>query len=153
MKLRYLFAGVGLLAVLAIGVMSQDRTAGSALQAELGSELYHDLGLNKLSADEATRLHDLWQRGPADSYLEITARTSMEKAGWRPILVLGAVSRQDTRKEWALFVREGYEVTRMEPFGSHDYLPMPGWHWAKNTLSSWKIMLPDGREASFSARQ
>ena len=139
------------LVTIAAGI-SQDRTPEpSALQAELGAELYNDLGLHKLSDDEAARLYEMWQRGPADSYLEITARRYIEEAGWRPVLVIGAVPQREDPDEWLLYVREGYEVISMEPFGSHDDLPMPGWHWAKSVLSSWNIMLPDSKVVHFSA--
>ena len=150
-KWTVLSAIVVLIAGLAIGVESQDRTTQSALQAELGAELYHDLGLHKLSEGEVSRLYDLWNRGPADSYLEITARAFIEKAGWRPVLVIGAVPQQDDPDEWYLYIREGYEIIKLEPFGSHDDLPMPGWHWADNTLNSWEIMLPDGEDENFTA--
>lgn len=140
------------LVTIAAGI-SKDRTLEpSALQAELGSELFNDLGLHKLSNEEAARLYEMWQRGPADSYLEITARSHIERAGWRPVLVIGAVPQREDPDAWLLYVREGYEVIRMEPFGSHGDLPMPGWHWAQNVLSAWDIMLPDGDKVHFSAR-
>ena len=152
MRYRVMLIGsaVLLLAVAAVWA-SQERSALSALQAELGAELYNDLGLHKLSNDEAARLYDMWHRGPADSYLEITARSYIEKAGWRPVLVIGAVPQREEPDEWLLYVREGYEVIRLEPWSDHNDLPMLGWHWAKNTLSSWDIMLPEGEFVHFSA--
>jgi len=97
-------------------------------------------------------LSEVWDGDLAAGYLEVTAETYSRDDGWRPVLVLGAGPDDDDPHEGALYVRDGYEQGVLSPFGGHDDLPLSGWHWGKNTLSSWEFLLPDGGQVSFGAR-
>ena len=141
---------LGLLVSIVAVVMPRADSAGRELKRRIGETRYHELGLAKLSSMEQDRLCRLLLTETGQDMMGVSAYRYMEREGWRPIRVVG-VDVFDTTygKREILTVIDRYETIHLRLFDIAE-LPYPGWYWGKNTLSSWRILYPDGDEVGFS---
>jgi hypothetical protein len=153
MQSRRLIVLVGLaLAVAGLSFISQAQEKRRSLKNSLGEENYNRCGLDKLSDAEEHELMSMMTVGPMPSYAEEAARHFMKDEGWRLVRVIGAVKTDDPFDKFWPVVWDNYELHTLDPFSTR-ILPDPGVYWAKNTLSSWTILYPDGSEVSFTDRE
>jgi len=150
-KPTLLTVAVLVLLTAALARSGPDRDDLNPLALQLQTDQYRACGLDKLTADEATRLFGLVRPAPAGSYLAESAVRRLERDGWREVDVLGLLEREH---EKLLVVVDNYEVVALSPWGLvRDNLPSPGLHWAKNSLSSWDILTADGESVHFTAEE
>ncbi len=123
------------------------------MRQSLGEEEYRACGLDQLSSEQADRLYRHVRPGSSRSYLSESAQRYMESNGWQQIEVLGVREVEDRiSSEIFLVINDNYEILFLDPWGGEDNLPSPGIYWAKNSLSSWEILMPDGKDRDFLAK-
>ncbi len=145
-----IFLGLTFL-IIPVVFSSETGKQNNQLRFALGETYYLKCGLDKLSPAEETELINLIVSGPSHSYTTVSADRYMEREGWRKVSVVGAVPTADHFDDHWLLIRDRYNYYILDPFSSPD-LPEPGLYWARNSLSSLKILYPDGQEVSFTAK-
>ena len=133
-------------------MVSNARDKNNSLRFTLGEELYQNCGLDKLEENEEQQLIQIIGHRCSRSFTQHAAEQYMEKQGWREVQVVGVVPTGDTFEKYWLLVSDNYELLTLDPFSVVE-LPPPGIYWARNNLSSWKILYPDAEEVSFIARE
>lgn len=125
--------------------------AGS-LRATMGEAAYAACGLEKLAPEEIEQLVTVLVPQTAPSHLEASAVRYLEAEGWRPVSVVGLLRDPEDSREVRLVVVDGYDVVLLRPWAGSGKLPPPGAVWARNVLSSWTLLLPDGAKRDFLVR-
>jgi hypothetical protein len=123
-----------------------------AIMSALGEQPYVKCGMDKLNPQERRNLFSLIGAYPVVSYTESAAEAYVRKAGWKQVQVLGAVVIDTTWGEKQLVVSDQYDLYLLDPF-IVPALPDPGVYWAQTSGTSWKIMMPDGDEGDYWAKE
>ncbi|MCB2230166.1 hypothetical protein KQH82_05585 [bacterium] len=136
-------AVAALVVVLVSGMLVADEQAITAPLEQLMPEQYQSSGLYKLEASEQEQLIQSFATAPVPSFTAKSAERYLEKEGWRPIRVVGAVVVNTITSERHLLAVHDYKFVTLDPIGE-PYLLEPGRYWAKTTGSSWTVLYPDG---------
>lgn len=153
MRKPILLSALAILAGIAVLVMvPHAQEQSDPLRVALNDEQFQQFGIEKLSSSEQQNLlMHILTMGPTISYTQSAAERYLEKQGWRRVRVLGATPPPDGTSDLRVVVWDHYNVLLLDPFGSPQ-LPDPGIHWARNSLSSWDLLYPDGEKVNFTAR-
>jgi len=149
-NLTILIIAIAFIMVAGIAMNSQAVEKGNPFKLSLSSDEYNACGLSKLTDSEAERLFSMISSAPAESYLRETALNYMRKKGWRRIQVLGITKNEESvMDEDLLMILDKYAIVLLDAWHNDDTYLDPGIYWAKNSLSSWDIVFPDGTEHDF----
>ncbi len=139
---RALLTSLVLVAIAAVAPATETDRRSTANQA--------NLGLEKLSERERIEVYRLFERNTARDLLTVTAHRYMHDEGWRHIQVIDGYKADSPTEESEIVIRDGYKIVVLRPFSSMAELPLPGWYWGQNTLSSWRLLTAECEELSFS---
>lgn len=146
------FVGAGIIiCALAFVTAGQDDVNPLAVMAN--NPLFQSCGLNKLTVSEMGSLFKLCAPAKGQHNLEKSAYGFMEKNGWRGVYVMGAFIDSSTAiQQNQIVIFDNYNILALDPWKDSDPLPMPGYYWAKNSLTSWDLIYEDGTQHGFVAR-
>jgi hypothetical protein len=139
-------------AILTAVVVSGAGDNRQAIMSALGEQPYVKCGMDKLNPQERQNLFSLMGAYPVVSYTESAAEAYVRKAGWKQIQVLGAIEVESTFHEKQLVIADQYDLFVLDPF-IVPALPTPGVYWAQSSGTSWKILMPDGDEGDYWAKE
>ena len=123
-----------------------------AIMSALGKTNYLDCGMDKLNDRERGNLFNLIGGYPIASYTQSAAEAYLQKQGWRQVQVLGAVVVDTVFNEKHVVVLDNYDLYLLDP-SMISHLPDPGVYLASSAGSSWKLILPNGEEGNFWAKE
>ncbi|MDX9859116.1 MAG: hypothetical protein RBT76_15130 [candidate division Zixibacteria bacterium] len=138
--------------VIVSGIISADEQATRAPLQQVMPEQYETYGLYKLNDVEQEQLIESFALAPVPSFMDGSAARYLEKQGYRPIRIIGAVVVNEVFEERLLLAVHDYELVTLDPIGE-PFMLEPGRYWAKTTGTSWEIIYPDGSEVTHWMRE
>jgi hypothetical protein len=139
-------------AILMIAVVSSAQKHRNPLRTLIESGHFESCGLDKLNDTEIDGLFRMYTPRAGHDFLNQSAVRYMENNGWRRVNVIGAYMPESIGIDKKnLIVIDNYEPILLDPWSSMENLPDPGYYWAKNSLSSWEMILSDGKTYNFKA--
>lgn len=114
----------------------------------LGYDMIESCGLGNLSMHQRHNLMESLALVPVQSYVEGAAVRYLQKDGWKPVRIVGAIPKNDKYSRGLTLIMANYEIRAIEPPLLVD-LPLPGIYLAKESGTTWRIMLQDGEDELF----
>lgn len=115
-------------------------------------EEYETYGLYKLNDVEQEQLIESFALAPIPSFVDGSAARYLEKQGYRPVRIIGAVVVNKATEERHLLAVHDYKLVTLDPIGE-PFMLEPGRYWAKIIGTSWAIIYPDGSDVTHWMRE